>query len=52
MKQKRSKKAALQRLELAYGAGVKKGRKITDEDIHRAGEEAMKEIAKKFNVGL
>ena len=40
---------ALQRLERAYGSG-KKDKKITDEDIHRAGEEAFKEIAKKLGV--
>ena len=38
---------ALIRLEKVYGAGKKKGRKITYEDIHKAGEEAINEIAKK-----
>ncbi|MDO8642754.1 MAG: ribbon-helix-helix domain-containing protein [Candidatus Woesearchaeota archaeon] len=44
------KRAALLRLERAYGAGKHKGRKITDADIHRAGEETFKELAK--NLGL
>lgn len=46
------KQKALLRLELVYGAGKKKGRNITGEDIHKAGEEVMKELAKKFNVDL
>lgn len=46
------KQKALLRLELAYGAGVRKGRKITDEDVHKVGEEAVKEIAKKLGVKL
>lgn len=46
------KQKAHLRLELAYGAGAKKGRKITDEDIHKAREEAMKEIARKLHVKL
>ncbi len=45
-------KKALRRLELAYGAGKKKGRSITQEDIHRAGDEAVREIAKKLGVKL
>ncbi len=44
------KQKALLRLELAYGAGAKKGRNITNEDLHRAREEAAREIAK--NLGL
>lgn len=44
------KQEALLRLEKAYGAGRKKGRTITDEDIHRAGEEAIQELAKKLGV--
>lgn len=44
------KQKALLRLEQAYGAGVKKRRKISDEDLHRAREEAGKEIAKKLGV--
>lgn len=46
------KREALRRLEQVYGAGAKKGRVITDEDIHRAGEEAAKEIAHKLGVEL
>ncbi|MBR9699725.1 hypothetical protein GOV09_04680 [Candidatus Woesearchaeota archaeon] len=46
------KQEALFRLEKAYGAGAKKGRKITDEQIHKAGEEAFEEIAKKLGVKL
>ena len=46
------KEAALMRLEKVYGAGKKKGRKITDEMIHKAGDEAVKEIAKKLKVDL
>ncbi len=46
------KDKALQRLREAYGAGVKKGRKISDEDIHKAGEEAVKEIAQGLGVNL
>ena len=46
------KEEALLRLEKAYGAGAKKGRQITDEKLHRAGEEAVREIAKKLNVNL
>ncbi|MBI4983694.1 hypothetical protein HZC32_03560 [Candidatus Woesearchaeota archaeon] len=46
------KRKALLRLEQAYGAGAKKGRKITDEDVHRAGKEAVKEIAKELGVEL
>ena len=46
------KRKALLRLEQAYGAGAKKGRKITDEDIHKAGKEAVKEIAKELGVKL
>lgn len=46
------KEAALLRLEQAYGAGAKKGRKITQDDIHKAGEEAAKEIAAKLGVSI
>ncbi len=46
------KEEALMRLEKAYGAGLAKGRKITDRDIHNAGEEAVREIAKKLGVEL
>lgn len=42
------KEIALMRLERLYGAGAKQGRKITDEDIHRAGEEAFSELEEKF----
>lgn len=45
-------RAALMRLEKAYGAGAYKKRKITDKDVHRAGEEAFEEIAKKLGVKL
>jgi Arc/MetJ-type ribon-helix-helix transcriptional regulator len=44
------KEEALLRLQKVYGAGAKKGRKITNEQIHKAGEEAFKEIAKKLGV--
>lgn len=46
------KEKALLRLEQAYGAGKKKGRNITDEDLHRAREEAAREIAKNLGVEL
>jgi Arc/MetJ-type ribon-helix-helix transcriptional regulator len=45
-------KAALRRLQAAYGAGKKKGRKITKKDIDKAGEEAFKELAQSLNVDL
>lgn len=45
-------KAALMRLEKAYGAGRQRGRKITDEDIHRVKEEAFEELAQKMGVHL
>ncbi len=41
---------ALFRLEHAYGAGSKKDRKITDEQIHEVREQAVREIAKKLGV--
>ena len=41
------KQEALQRLEKMYGAGAKKGRNITDVDIHRAGEQVFKDLARK-----
>jgi len=46
------KRNALLRLELAYGAGAKKRRKITDNDIHKAGKEAVKEIAQELGFHL
>lgn len=46
------KEAALVRLQQAYGAGKHKSRKITDEDLHKAGEEAVKEIAKSMGINL
>ena len=46
------KEAAVVRLQQAYGAGKHKGRKITDEDLHRAREEAAREIAKELGVEL
>ena len=44
------KEMALIRLERLYGAGAKKGREITDEDIQKAGEEAFSELEKKFGL--
>lgn len=44
------KEEALFRLEKAYGAGLKKGRKITDGKIHKAGEEAFRELEKELKV--
>lgn len=46
------KRQALLRLEKAYGAGKAKGRNITDEDIHKAGEAAVREIAPELGVDL
>lgn len=46
------KEAALMRLQKAYGAGKAKGRNITDEDIHKAGEEAFEELAKSRGVDV
>ncbi len=46
------KEAALMRLQKAYGAGKAKGRRITDEDIHKAGEEAFREVAKKLGIDV
>ncbi len=46
------KEAALLRLQKAYGAGKAKGRKITDEDIHKAGEKAFEELVKKMGVDV
>ena len=46
------KDEALERLRKAYGAGMNKGRKISDKDIHKAGEEAVKEIAEGLSVEL
>lgn len=45
-------KAALIRLEKAYGAGAYQKRKITEEDVHRAGGEAFEELAKRLGVKL
>lgn len=42
------KEIALMRLEKLYGAGAKKGREITDEEVHKAGEEAFLELEKKL----
>ena len=44
------KEKALLRLEKAYGAGAKKGKRITDKHIHQAGEEAIQEIARKLGI--
>ena len=46
------KQKTLARLELAYGAGAKKGRKISDEDIHTVRKQVAKEFAKKLGVEL
>ena len=46
------KEEALLRLEKAYGAGAAKGRKITDDDIHNAGEAAIRDIAEQLGVKL
>ena len=46
------KEEALKRLEKAYGAGAKKGRNITDEDIHRIRKKAFKELAKEHGINL
>ena len=43
------KEEALIRLEKAYGAGAKKGRHITDEDIHRVREKVFEELDKETN---
>lgn len=45
-------KAALMRLEKTYGAGRKKHGWITDEEVHKAGERAAKELAKELGVKL
>jgi len=43
------KKEALKRLEKAYGAGLKMHKRvITDEDLHRAREEAALELIKEL----
>ena len=43
------KKEALKRLEKAYGAGLKMHKRvITDEDLHRAREEAALELMKEL----
>lgn len=44
------KEMALIRLEKLYGAGAKKRKEITDEDLHKAGEEAFSELEKKFGL--
>lgn len=44
------KEMALMRVERLYGAGAKKGRKISDKDIHEAGERAFLELEKKFGL--
>ena len=46
------KREALLRLEKAYGAGAKKGRIITAEDIHKAGEVAFREIERGLGARL
>ncbi|MBI2508416.1 hypothetical protein HYV89_05705 [Candidatus Woesearchaeota archaeon] len=46
------KKEALKRLINAYGAGKKRHKDLTDKDLHRAREEAFKEMAKDFGVKL
>lgn len=42
-------KAALKRLESVYGFSK---RKTTDEDLHRAREEAVKEMAEELGIKL
>lgn len=42
-------KAALKRLEKVYGASK---RKTTDEDLHKAREEVVKEMAEEFGIKL
>ena len=47
------KEEALMRLEKIYGAGLKRHKKIIkDEDLHMAGEETVKDLAKGFGVKL
>lgn len=41
-------KAALRRVEKLYGAGAKRHGHITDEDLHRAREEAFEELEKEL----
>jgi len=45
------KEDALLRLQHVYGAG-KKSRNVTKDDLNKAGEEAVKEIAKSLGVRL
>jgi|SRR3989344_1055567 len=47
------KKEALERLEKIYGAGLKRHKIVpTDEDLHRAREEAFEELAEELGVKL
>ena len=46
------KKEALKRLIKTYGAGKKRHKDLTNEDMHRAREEAFREMAKDFGVKL
>lgn len=46
------KGAALERLRKAYGAGAKNPINPSQEDIHRAGEKAVREIAAKLGVNI
>jgi Arc/MetJ-type ribon-helix-helix transcriptional regulator len=46
------KAEAMKRALKLYGAGRKKGRNITDADIHKAREAAAKDIAKELGVKL
>jgi len=42
------KKEALERLEKVYGAGLKRHKIITDEDLHKAREEAFEDLEKEL----
>lgn len=44
------KEMALMRLERVYGSGAQKGRRITDEKVHKAGEKAFLELEKELGV--
>jgi len=46
------KEEALARVRKFYGAGARKGRKITYEDERRVREEVGREFAKKFGINL
>ena len=46
------KKKYMMRAMKLYGAGVKKHGAITDEDLNKAGEKAVREIAQELGVNL